>query len=130
MENEKNTERLAGYIIKLGALAIVLALCWCFKNVLIYIVAAVVVSLLGRPLMKLMRKVKIKGKSAPDWLLAVLAILIILGLVGLLISQIIPLISSIIRDASAINESSYFGSNPIDKLNQLQHRGHRHGQDQ
>ena len=118
MENEKNTEKLAGYIIKLGALAIVLALCWYFKNVLIYIVAAVVVSLLGRPLMKLMRKVKIKGKSAPDWLLAVLAILIILGLVGLLISQIIPLISNIIRDASAINESSYFGSNPIDKLNQ------------
>jgi len=118
MENEKNTEKLAGYVIKLGALAIVLALCWCFKNVLIYIVAAVVVSLLGRPLMKLMRKVKIKGKSAPDWLLAVLAILIIIGFIGLLISQIIPLISNIIRDASAINESSYFGSNPIDKLNQ------------
>ena len=118
MENEKNTEKLAGYIIKLGALAIVLALCWYFKNVLIYIVAAVVVSLLGRPLMKLMRKVKIKGKSAPNWLLAVLSILIIIGLLGLLISQIIPLISNIIRDASAINDSSYFGSNPIDKLNQ------------
>ena len=118
MFNEKNRERLAGYIIKLGGLAIVVALCWYFKNVLIYIIAAVVVSLLGRPLTKLMRRIKIKGKSAPDWLLAVLSIVIIIVLLILIISQIIPLVSSIIRDASAINDSSYFGSNPIDKVNQ------------
>ncbi len=118
MDNEKNTEKLAGYIIKLACLAIVVALCWYFKNVLIYIVAALVVTLLGRPLMKVMRKVKIKGKSAPDWLLAMLSILIIIALIILLISQIIPLVSSIIRDASAIAESSYFESNPIDKINE------------
>ena len=118
MFNEKNREKLAGYIIKLGGLAIVVALCWYFKNVLIYIIAAVVVSLLGRPLTKLMRRIKIKGKSAPDWLLAVLSIVIIIVLLILIISQIIPLVSSIIRDASAINDSSYFGSNPIDKVNQ------------
>ena len=118
MENERNTEKLAGYIIRLGGLAIVAALCLYFKSVLIYIIAAVVISLLGRPLMRLMRKIKIKGKSAPDWLLAMLAIVVIIGLLVLIISQIIPLVSSIIRDASAISEKSYFGENPIDKLNQ------------
>ena len=118
MDNERNIDKLAGYIIKACGLAIVVALCWYFKNVLIYIIAAVVVSLLGRPLMKVMRKVKIKGKSAPDWLLAVLSILIIIALLVLLISQIIPLVSNIIRDASAISESNYFESNPIEKLNE------------
>ena len=118
MENERNTDKLAGYIIKLGALAIVVALCWYFKNVLIYIIAAVVVSLIGQPMMKLMQKIKIKGKPAPDWLLAVLSIIIIIVLLILLISQIIPLVSNIIRDASAISESSYFESNPIDKVNE------------
>ena len=118
MFNDKNREKLAGYLIKLGALAIIVALCWYFKNVLIYIIAAVVVSLLGRPLMKLLRKIKIKGKSAPDWLLAVLSIIIIIALLILLISQIIPMVSSIIRDASAINESHYLGSNPIDYVNE------------
>ena len=118
MENERNTDKLAGYIIKLGGLAIVVALCLYFKSVLIYIIAAVVVSLIGRPLMKLMRKIKIKGKSAPEWLLAVLAIVAIIALITLIISQIIPLVSNIIRDASVINERSYFGENPIDKLNQ------------
>lgn len=118
MENERTTDKLAGYIIKLGCLAIILALCIYFKSVLIYIIAAVVVSLLGQPLIKLLRKIKIKGKSAPDWLLAVLSIVVIIALITLVISQIIPLVSNIIRDASAISENSYFGENPIDKLNQ------------
>jgi predicted PurR-regulated permease PerM len=108
MENEKNTEKLAGYIIKLGGLAFILALCWYFKNVLIYIIVAFVVSMIGRPLMQLMRKIKIKGKSAPDWLLAVLAILLIFLFIALIITQMIPLVSGIVRDASAIEASSYF----------------------
>lgn len=117
MENEKNTEKLAGYIIKLGGLAIILALCLYFKNVLIYIIAAFVVSLLGRPIMQLLRKIKIKGKHAPDWLLAILSIVLIIAFLVLIVTQMIPMVSNIIRDASAIQNSSYFESNPIDKLN-------------
>lgn len=118
MENERNTDKLAGYIIKLGGLAMILALCWYFKNVLIYIIVAFVVSMIGRPLMQLMRKIKIKGKSAPDWLLAVLAILLIFLFIALIITQMIPLVSNIVKDASAIEASSYFESNPIDKVNE------------
>ena len=118
MGNERNTDKLAGYLIKLGGLAIVLALCWYFKNVLIYIIAAFVVSLIGRPVMRLLRKIKIKGKSAPEWLLAILTIIIIIALLILLITQLIPIVSSIIKDASSLQDSPYFESNPIDKLNE------------
>ena len=118
MENERNTDKLAGYIIKLGGLAIIVALCLYFKNVLIYIVAAFVVSLIGRPVMKLLRRIKIKGKSAPDWLLAVLSIVVIIGFLVLIVTQLIPMVSSIVKDASALQTSSYFESNPIDKLNE------------
>lgn len=118
MENERNTDKLAGYIIKLGGLAAVLALCWYFRNVLIYIIVAFVVSMIGRPIMQLLRKIKIKGKSAPDWLLALLAILIIFFLIAMIVTQMVPLVSSIVRDASAIEASSYFESNPIDKPNE------------
>ena len=117
MENERNTDKLAGYIIKLGGLAMVVTLCWYFKNVLIYIIAAFVVSMIGRPLMQLMRRIKIKGKSAPNWLLAVLALILIFFFVAMIITQMIPLVSNIVRDASAIEASSYFDSNPIDKTN-------------
>lgn len=117
MENEKNTERLAGYLIKLGGLAIVLALCWYFSNVLIYIIVAFVVSLVGRPIMQLLRRIKIKGKSAPHWLLALLTLVVIILFLALIVTQMIPMVSNIVRDASAIESYSYFESNPIDKLN-------------
>ena len=118
MENERNTDRLAGYIIKLGGLAIIVALCLYFKNVLIYIIAAFVVSLIGRPVMKLLRRIKIKGKSAPDWILAILTILVIIAFLVLIVTQMIPLISNIIRDASALGSTSTVGPNPIEKVNQ------------
>ena len=118
MENERNTDKLAGYIIKLGGLAVVVALCLYFKSVLIYIIAAFVVSLIGRPVMKLLRRIKIKGKPAPDWLLAVLTIVVIIGLLVLIVTQMIPMVSSIVKDASAIQTSTYFESNPIDMLNE------------
>ena len=118
MENERNTDKLAGYIIKLGGLALILALCWYFKNVLIYIIVAFVVSMIGRPVMQLLRKIKIKGHHAPDWLLALLTIIIIIAFMLLIVTQMIPLVSNIVKDASAIEASSYFESNPIDKLNE------------
>ena len=118
MENERNTDKLAGYIIKLGGLAMVLALCWYFKNVLIYIIVAFVVSMIGRPLMQLMRKIKIKGKNAPDWLSALLSIILIFFILTMIVTQMVPLVSNIVRDASAIETSSYFESNPIDKVNE------------
>lgn len=117
MENERNTERLAGYVIKLGGLAIILALCFLFKNVLVYIIAAFVVSLIGRPIMQLLRKIRIKKHGLPDWLLAVLTIAFILAFLTLIVTQMIPIVSNIIRDASSIQTSSYFGTNPIEKLN-------------
>ena len=117
MESERNTDRLAGYIIKLGGLALILASCYFFKNVLVYVIAAFVVSLIGRPIMLLLKKIRIRKRSLPDWLLAVLTIVLILALLALTVTQMIPMVSNIIRDASAIQSSSYFESNPIEKLN-------------
>lgn len=117
MENERNTEKLAGYLIKLGIAAAVIALCWYFKNVLIYIVIAFVVSLIGYPIMSLLRRIKIKKRGLPDWLLAILTIVLIIFLIALLVTQIIPLVSNIIRDVSSISSKAYFVSNPIDMLN-------------
>lgn len=119
MENEKNTEKLAGYLIKIGVLALILALCWYLKNVLIYVIVAFVVSLVSLPVMSRLKKIKIKGHQAPDWLLAMLTIVLVIAFIVLLVTQIIPLVSNIIRDVSAMNSSSYFNfaSNPIDALN-------------
>ena len=117
MENERNIDKLAGYLIKLGIAAAIIAFCWYFKNVLIYIVIAFVVSLIGYPIVSGLRKIKIKNRSLPNWLLALLTIVLIISVILLLFTQIIPLISNIIRDVSLIGEGSYFESNPVDMFN-------------
>ena len=117
MEEERNVDKLAGYLIKLGGLAIIAALCWYFRTVLIYILVAFVVSLIGRPIMKLLRKITIKKKHAPDWLLAILTLLLIIGFLAFVITQMVPMVGNIIRDASALSTGSYFGSNPVDSIN-------------
>ena len=71
MENERNIDILSGWIMKLAVLAVVLAGCWYFRSVLVYVLVAFVISLIGHPLMRIFRKFKIKGKALPDAVLAV-----------------------------------------------------------
>ena len=84
MEQERSIDRLARYIIIAATLAILAWVCWYFKSVLVYIIAAFVVSLIGLPVKRLLRKVTIRGKSAPEWLLAIVTILLILGILILI----------------------------------------------
>ena len=118
MDRERNIDKLAGYLIKLGGLAIIAALCWYFKNVLIYIVVAFVVSLIGRPVMKLFHKIHIGKFRFPDWLSAVLTILLIIGLLVLIITQMVPLVTNIVRDASVLNSKTYLELNPVERINE------------
>ena len=116
MEQERSIDRLARYIIIAAVIAIVAWLCHTFSNVLIYIIAAFVVSLIGRPLMQLLRKIRFKGKSAPDWLLSIVTIVVILGILLFVVTQVIPVVARIVRDASVLNSSSLEG-NPLDRVN-------------
>lgn len=117
MEQERSIDRLARYLIGAGVFAIVAFLCWYFRSVLIYIIAAFVVSLVGHPVMNLLRRFRIKGKSAPDWLLSILTILIILGVLTLVITQAVPVVTRIVRDASILNNTNASG-NPLERINE------------
>lgn len=118
MEKERNIDRLAGYLIKLGGFAIIAALCWYFKNVLIYIIVAFVISLIGRPVMKLLKKIHIGKFRIPDWLSAILTIVFIIGFLILIVTQLVPLVANIVRDASVLNAKTYLDSNPIGRFNE------------
>ena len=121
MDEERSTDRLARSIMWVAVAAVIIALCWYFRSVLIYIIIAAVVSLLGHPIMKLLRKLKIKGRSAPDWLLALLTLVLVLGIFLGIITQVIPVVSSIIQSVSANFQTASFNASEIarwmDKLN-------------
>jgi len=118
MEQERSVDKLARYIMLLALFAVSVWLCWYFSSVLVYIIAAFVVSLIGQPVMKLLQKVKFKGKPAPNGLLAILTILIILGVILFIVTQAVPVVTRIVREAAFLNSVTQTGAgNPLDRVN-------------
>ena len=119
MEQNKqsNVEKLAGFVLWASFLAVVGLLCWYFRNVLIYIVLAIVVSLLSRPLARFLGKVRIKNRYVPDWLSSLLSILCVLGGFILIVTQVIPVVTGIIKEASFFSNLSLFDGTFADTVN-------------
>ncbi len=113
MNEERSTDRLARYIIWAAVTAIVVTFCWYFRSVLVYIILAAVVSLLGRPVMKGIGHIRFKGKNIPDWLSAILTLLLILAVFLGIVTQIIPVFSSIISNVSGNLQSASFNATEI-----------------
>ena len=104
MENtERYTDKLAKSILLAAGIAIIAALCWYFRSVLAYILIAVVVSLVAKPLMGLLQKIRIKGRKAPDWLLAALSLILVLGILLSIVATLIPIVGNIVKDISLAN---------------------------
>lgn len=104
MENtERYTDKLAKSILLAAGIAIIAALCWYFRSVLAYILIAVVVSLVTKPLMGLLQKIRIKGRKAPDWILAALSLILVLGIILSIVATLIPIVGNIVKDISLAN---------------------------
>ena len=117
--NVRYTDKLAKYILLAAGIALVGGICWLFRSVLAYILIAVVVSLIAKPVMTALEKINIKGFKAPHWLLAAITLIVVVGLLSTLIILIIPLISSIVKDVSMMNIESAAKSiaAPLSELN-------------
>lgn len=102
-KTERYTDKLAKYILLAAGIAIISAICWYFRSVIAYILAAVVVSLVAKPLVSLMQKLRIKGRKAPDWLLAAMALILVIGILLAIITGIVPIVSSIVKGISLAN---------------------------
>lgn len=119
MEKERSIDRLARYIIIIGTIALAAVICYFFGSVLAYILLAFVVSLIGQPVFRLLRRIRIKGKSAPDAVLAIVTLTVIFSLLFLLVIQVIPVVSGIVKEASVMNTNeSAEHYNIIDQVNQ------------
>lgn len=121
MENsERYVDKLAKYILIAAGLCIICAICWFLKDVLIYILSAVVVSLIAKPVMVLLKKISIKGRKAPDWLLAALSLTIVITLLLTALTLIVPIVSSIIKGISINSLENAAGqiSVPLSDLNE------------
>ncbi len=119
-QNERYVDKLAKYILLAAGIASTGAICWYFRNILIYILAAVVVSLISKPVMKILKKVTVKGRRLPDWFLAASTLLVVIVLILAVITMIIPIVSGIVKGISISSIESAAGhiSVPLAHLNE------------
>ena len=113
MEKERGVDRLSRYIIYGVAGVVSLALCCYFRTVLVYVILACVVSLLGKPVMKLLRTFTFRKRHLPDWLMAVMTLLFIVSMFLVIFTQVIPVVAGIVQRISD-NLSSSDYSLPVD----------------
>ncbi len=113
MNHERSVDKLARYTMYAVATAGILAICWYFRSVLVYIILAAVVALIGRPVRNGLRKIRIKGRGLPDWLSAILTLLLILVIFFGILTQIIPVIYGIVQNISDNLQTASVGGGEI-----------------
>ncbi len=116
---ERATDKLARVILTTLTVCAALAVCWLFRNVLIYMVLAALLAFLGRPIYVWLRKMSVRGHHCPDWLAAALTIIVILSALACLVLVVIPVVSGVIRDISKANieNMAQAVSVPLSQLN-------------
>lgn len=93
--------------LKYGLIAITILLVllagYFLSKILIYICIALIISLIGQPLVRIFSNLKYKRFALPRGIATLFALLTIVGIVALLVSMFIPLIAEEIRIISNIN---------------------------
>ena len=90
-------DKLAKYLIIAGATAIILFLGWYFRTVLLYIAVAVVVALIGKPVVKALCRIQIKGFHFPRWLASGLTLALIICICLSLFLLLAPMIGEFVH---------------------------------
>ncbi len=95
--------KLAKFIAGIAGALIIAFLAWFFADILIYILISAVLSLIGKPLMIYMSKVRIKGHALPVTFTAAMTLIIILGLFFSFFFFVAPLVGDLIATVSSMN---------------------------
>ena len=103
MEKECWRDTLSKYIIYTALAVVIGAICWYFRNIIIYILIAGVLSLIGSPLAESLKKIHIRKWKFPDWAASIVTIVIILSLFLAVVTLIVPIVTSIVKDVSMVN---------------------------
>lgn len=94
-------------------------LIWYFSSIVFYILIAAVLSLMGRPLVTLIEKIRIHRWGPPRWLAAMITLIIIMSLIFVSARLLIPVLIGQINQLAAFNLEELIQalSDPIGKVN-------------
>lgn len=100
------TEKLSKIVIIAIYAAIAFFALKYFGNVVGYVVLSLIVALIAKPLVNVMRKIKIRNKSIPDGVLSLAAILIILTILCSIVAGLVPIFTEVIRKVAILAEEA------------------------
>jgi len=111
-------QNFSRYLFITIVIALISFIAWYLKTIVIYISIAVVISLIGQPLVTIYSKIKIKKFNLSQGLCAALALLTLTATLALFISLFIPLVIEEARIISKINpnEVVYTFKDPLKNL--------------
>ncbi len=84
--------KLSKYIIGAAATAVVLFLVWYFSNVVAYVLISAVLAIIGKPLVMLLERIRIRKRHLPKWVAALLTLLVFWAFLGAFVAIFIPLV--------------------------------------
>jgi predicted PurR-regulated permease PerM len=108
-------------ILIIFGVLLLLGCAWFFRNIVVYILVSGVLSIMGRPLVDLFCRIRIKKWSFPRSLAALLTLTIIWGLIILFFVTFVPLVTKQIDYFSTIDSERIVQiiSGPINKVEHL-----------
>ena len=111
---------LRNILIFFGIL-LLLACAWYFRNIVVYILVSGVLSIMGRPLVDLFCRIRIKKWFFPRSLSALLTLVIIWGIIIMFFVIFVPLVTTQINYFSSIDSEKIVQlvKGPIDKIENL-----------
>ncbi|MDD5570370.1 MAG: AI-2E family transporter [Bacteroidales bacterium] len=106
------------YIIIFAIILITAIFVWFFSSIIGYILASVVMSLTGQPIMKLIGKIRFGKYEIPHVIRAFLTLLVLIGLIIAVISIFIPIITYEVDILSKVDYETFYNSfkEPLTKL--------------
>lgn len=112
--------RLARYIIIIVSIAAIGYVLWFFQSIVWYIIVAMVLSLMGRPIVQLLRRISIRGHRCPETLGAAVALGALFLFFGVLFRSFFPLLVSQFEELRDISPSQVIQSIaiPLGELDQ------------
>lgn len=116
----KSGRRTTGYVVGVVATLVVLALLWYFREIVGYVIISAVLAIIGAPLVRSIKRLRVRGRSVPNWEAALLVLLVLWGVGVTVFAIFIPLIFSKLTALASVDFSSLLSSFD-DALSRFQH---------
>ncbi len=97
------TQRILKFVVGAAITSAILFLVWYFSQIVIFILVAAILAIMFRPLIKLLRRIKIKQWQVPQWLAASITLVVIWLLFGFMFGIFVPIFISEINQLSSLD---------------------------